>query len=86
MLAIFIQSELLGGTGNCHLLLMFAGLDEIQQMTFIQVSSFGVLLNNKISLSVFRIHSINLVTEVGKNPHTYLFVLKRAWIDVGKLY
>lgn len=86
MLAIFIQSELLGGTGNCHLLLMLAGLDEIQQMTFIQVSSFGVLLNNKISLSVFRIHSINLVTEVGKNPRTYLFVLKHAWVDVGKLY
>lgn len=35
MMAIFIQPQLLGETGNCHLLVVFAGLDEIQQMIFI---------------------------------------------------
>lgn len=78
MLAIFIQSQLLGGTGNCHFLVAFAGVDEMQQMTFIQVPNFGVLLNNKISLSVFEMHSISLVTEVGKTPHTSLFELKHT--------
>lgn len=68
MVAIFLQSQLLGGTGNCHLLVMLAGLDEIQQITFVQVSSLEVLLKNKISSSVFKVHSIHLVTEVGRNP------------------
>lgn len=50
--------------GNCaryYLLLVFAGLDEMLQVTFILVSCFGVWLNDKNSLSVFSLHSINLI-------------------------
>lgn len=86
MLAVFIQSQLLGGTGICHFLVVFAGLDEIQQMTFIQISSFGLLLNNKISLSVFKMHSISLVTEVNRsrNPLYFSFCTEHTWVNVGK--
>lgn len=88
MLAVFIQSQLLGGTGICHFLVVFAGLDEIQQMTFIQISSFGLLLNNKISLSVFKMHSISLVTEVNRsrNPLYFSFCTEHTWVNVGKVY